>query len=142
MTHFDSDVASVKPNLVIWETGVTDAVRGTNIEEFRKALQKGLTKLKAVVPETMLMDIQYSRATSLVTSSTSYMTMLHGVAALNQTAVFPRNEIMRNWEETNTFNYNINGQSERRVLATRLYDCLGQAVANAIVRKSPVRSDK
>jgi acyl-CoA thioesterase I len=45
--RLDRDVLLLKPTLIIWETGATEAVRGTDIEEFRETMQAGIDKLRA-----------------------------------------------------------------------------------------------
>ncbi len=45
--RLDRDVLLLKPTLIIWETGTTEAVRGTDVEEFRETMQAGIDKLRA-----------------------------------------------------------------------------------------------
>ena len=41
-SRMDREVIAWKPTLVIWETGTTDAVRGTELDEFRQTIQAGI----------------------------------------------------------------------------------------------------
>jgi hypothetical protein len=46
-THLDREVIPLKPTLVIRKTGTTDAVQGTDLDEFRQAVQAGIDRLRA-----------------------------------------------------------------------------------------------
>src|SRR5262249_44777284 len=61
--RLDRDVLPLKPMLVIWETGTTDAVRGTDLDEFRQTIQAGIDRLRAAGAEVVFMDMQFSRHT-------------------------------------------------------------------------------
>lgn len=137
VARFDSDVLAHKPNLVIWETGIADAVRATDLDEFREDLQSGIDKLKAHIPEVMLMDMQYSRHSDLIVYFNRYLTILRGTADINDIGMFPRNEIMRGWSEAGIFDFDVKGQDARRRLAVNLYDCIGKGVVEFLVRRDP-----
>lgn len=137
VARFETDVLAHKPNLVIWETGIADAVRGTDLDEFREDLQSGIDRLKAQVPEVMLMDMQFSRRSSLVSHFSLYLALMRGAADINDVALFPRHEIMRGWSEDGIFDFDVKGQDERRLLAVRLYDCIGKGVADFLMRRDP-----
>jgi len=138
VARFETDVLAHKPNLVIWETGIVDAVRGTDLDEFREDLQTGIDQLKAQVPEMMLMDMQFSRRSNLISHFSLYLVLMRGAADVNDVALFPRHEIMRGWSESRIFDFDVKGQDEMRVLAVRLYDCIGKGVADFVTRRDPV----
>ncbi len=137
VARFETDVLAHKPNLVIWETGITDAVRGTDLDEFREDLQAGIDRLKAQVPEVMLMDMQFSRRSTLVSHFSLYLVLMRGAADINDVALFPRHEVMRGWSEAGIFDFDVKGQDERRILAVGLYDCIGKGVADFLTRRDP-----
>ncbi|MBI2978813.1 MAG: hypothetical protein HYY38_08350 [Rhodospirillales bacterium] len=137
VARFEMDVLAHKPNLVIWETGIVDAMRGTDLDEFREDLQSGIDRLKAQVPEVMLMDMQFSRRSILISHFSLYLVLMRGAADINDVALFPRHEIMRGWSEAGIVDYNVHGQDELRLLAVRLYDCIGKGVADFLTRRDP-----
>jgi hypothetical protein len=134
VARFDKDVLALKPDLVIWETATNDAVNATDVDAFRETLQAGVERLRAAVPEVMLMNPQFSRLSEFVVNFNRYTTILRGVADLNELPLFPRHEIMRYWAESGVFNYRASGREQRRELAIQLYTCIGTAVADMIVR--------
>src|SRR5215470_2689723 len=52
----ERDAIALKPTLVIWETGTTDAVHDTDLDEFRQTIQDGITRLRTSGVEVVLMD--------------------------------------------------------------------------------------
>lgn len=135
--RFDRDVIAHKPVLVIWETGTNDAVRATDTDEFLEALQGGIAKLGAAVPEVMLMNPQFSRRSDAIVNFSRYTTILRGVADIAEVPLFPRHELMRHWADQKIFDYGVMGKEQRRELAIRVYACIGRAVADMIARPLP-----
>src|SRR5436309_12471383 len=97
--RFATDVIPEDPILVIWETGISDAVRGIEVDDFTSALQAGIDEVKNRSIDIMLVDMQFSRSTATVIDFERYLTAVHGVADLDGVYVFPRYEMMRRSEE-------------------------------------------
>lgn len=132
VARFPTDVFAEDPVLVIWEVGINDAVRGTEIDDFATALQTGIDELKNRGIDVMLVDMQFSRSTATVIDFERYLTTLHRIGQMNQVYVFPRFEMMRYWSEQNMFNFDEVSTDERAKLAARVYECLGRKLAHAI----------
>jgi len=124
----------VKPTLVIWETGTTDAVQGTDLDEFRQAVQAGIDRLRASGVEVVLMDAQFSRQTHAVINFDRYETVLREVTDANEVPLFRRHDIMRHWAENGLFDFITVDHDKLPLVASRLYDCIGRAVADFITR--------
>jgi hypothetical protein len=133
--RFDKDVLPLKPDLVIWETGTTDAVRGVDAAEFRGDLEQGIAKLRQSRAEIALMDMQYSRMTGAMINFNRYVVTMRGVADVNDIPLFPRHKIMRGWAESGMFEATERNSDARRALADKLYRCLGAAVARFVARQ-------
>ena len=103
--RFPTDVLAEDPVLVVWETGITDAVRGIEIDEFAAALQTGIDELKNRAIDIVLVDMQFSRSTATVIDFEQYLNAIHRVGELNDVYVFPRFAMMRYWSEQNVFNF-------------------------------------
>jgi len=130
--RFPTDVLAEDPVLVVWEVGITDAVRGTGIEEFAATLQAGIDELNNHSIDVVLIDMQFSRSTNTVIDFERYLNALHRVADLNDVYVFPRYEAMLYWSEQHVFNFDDVSTEERARLAGRVYDCIGRQLAHAI----------
>jgi acyl-CoA thioesterase I len=135
--RFATDVFAEDPVLVIWEVGVNDAVRGTDIDEFAQTLQDGLEELKNRAIDTILVDMQFSRSSSSLINFDGYLKALHRAGDLADVYVFPRFEMMRYWSEQNVFNFDDVAAEDRAKLAARVYDCLGRKMAEIIQHAVP-----
>jgi hypothetical protein len=95
VARFGQDVRLEQPDLVIWQLGVNDVVRGADIEGSRQDVEAGMAKLGAVGAPVILMDMQV--APRVVQSPTlGPMRALIRAAALKHDAVlWSRFELMR-----------------------------------------------
>lgn len=132
LERFATDVMAEDPVLVIWETGIADAVRGIEVEDFAAALQNGVEEIKNRAIDIILVDMQFSRSTAAVIDFERYLTTVRRVGELNGIYVFPRFEMMRYWSEQNMFNFDEVAPEERARLAAKVYDCIGRKLAKAI----------
>jgi len=130
--RFPTDVIAEDPVLVVWEAGISDAVRGIEIEDFAPALQAGIDEVKNRAIDIVLVDMQFSRRTSTVINFEQYLKALHRIGDLNEVYVFPRFEMMRYWSEQNVFDFDEVTEAERGRLAAKVYDCIGRRLAQAI----------
>jgi acyl-CoA thioesterase-1 len=135
--RFSTDVIAEDPILVVWEAGISDAVRGIEIDDFAAALQAGIDEVKNRAIDILLVDMQFSRRTSTVINFEQYLKALHRIGDLNEVYVFPRFEMMRYWSEQSMFNFDDVAEEERARLAAKVYDCIGRRLAQAI--RSAVR---
>jgi acyl-CoA thioesterase-1 len=130
--RFPTDVIAEDPILVVWEAGISDAVRGIEIDDFAAALQAGIDEVKNRAIDILLVDMQFSRRTSTVINFEQYLNAVHRVGDLNEVYVFPRFEMMRYWSEQNMFNFDDVAEEERARLAAKVYECIGRELAQAI----------
>jgi hypothetical protein len=135
--RLDREVIPLKPTLVIWETGTTDAVQGTELDEFRQTMQDGIDRLRASGAEIVLMDMQFSRQTHAVINFDRYESVLREVTDANEVPLFRRYDIMRHWAENGLFDLITADHDKLQLVASRLYDCIGRAVADFITRDAP-----
>ena len=132
LERFPADVSDEKPVLVVWEAGISDAVRRVELDEFAAALQAGIDLAKNRAIDILLVDMQFSRRAVTVIDFERYLNTIHRVGELNDVYVFPRFAIMRYWSEQNMFNFDEVAEAERTRLAAKVYDCIGRKLADAI----------
>jgi lysophospholipase L1-like esterase len=135
--RLEREVLVLKPTLVIWETGTMEAVRGTNVDEFRKTLQGGISEIRAAKAEVMLMNMQFSRDTDAIIGFEPYLSAMNEIADANDVPLFRRHGIMRHWAENGALDLRVTDPEKRRQVAVKLYDCIGHAVADFITRGMP-----
>jgi hypothetical protein len=132
--RFAREVLPLRPTLLIWETGTVEAVRGMDVDEFRETMQAGIDELRSAGIEVVLMNAQFSRDTDAMIHFGPYLGALRELADVNQVAVFHRYGLMRYWAETGVLDLRTKNGEKGRRLATRLYDCLGRAMADLVTR--------
>jgi hypothetical protein len=132
--RFPSDVIAENPVLVVWEAGISDAVRGVEIDDLAAALQAGLDAAKNRAIDIIMVDMQFSRRTSAVIDFEQYLDTIHRIGDLNGVYVFPRFAMMRYWSEQNMFNVDEVAAEERARLAAKIYECIGRTLAQIIHR--------
>ena len=130
--RFPTDVIAEDPILVVWEAGISDAVRGIEIDDFAAALRAGIDEVKNRAIDILLVDMQFSRRTSALINFDQYLKALHRVGDLSEVYVFPRFEMMRYWSEQKLFNFDEVTDEERARLAAKVYECIGRKLAEAI----------
>ena len=136
-SRLDREVIAAKPTLVVWEAGTMDAVRGTELDEFRQTIQDGIDRLRASGAEAVLMDMQFARQTNAVINFDRYKSVLREVTDANEVPLFRRHDIMRHWTESDLFDLVAGDHARLRLVASRLYDCIGRAMADFITRGLP-----
>lgn len=130
--RFPRDVYALSPTLVIWETGTFDAARGVDVDVFAAALESGLADLKEHKLETMLINMQYSRGTASVINFGPYLEAMQHIADVDGVYLFRRFEMMKYWAEHGVFVFGEVPPERRTALATEVYQCLADRLADAI----------
>jgi hypothetical protein len=120
-----------KPNLVIWQTGTYDAMRGVGAESFQGTLESAVDKLHAGGSDIIFMNMQYSPRTEAVISVAPYADAIRWVALEHGVNVFDRQGIMRHWSELGTFD--LLTATKSLDTAAKVHDCFGTMLADLIV---------
>ncbi|MGO9787355.1 MAG: SGNH/GDSL hydrolase family protein [Stellaceae bacterium] len=132
VARFAEDVLPHDPNLVIWETGTVDAVRGIEVADFADAIQSGASLLRQHKAEIMLVDMQYNPRTSSIIDFSPYIETMRQIAELEEIYVFRRYDIMRYWSDQGSFDLVNVPKGKQAGLAEEIYRCLGERMADAI----------
>lgn len=141
---FEKLVAERKPDLVVWQTGTVDAIRATDPEEFRTALDDGISILQKAGIDVVLVNLQYSPRTDLVMAVTPYIDSMRVVAQKMDVPLFDRFAIMRDWHETGDFDLfaTPQGSDHGLTMAKRVHECLGQLMAKFVIESAHINPDE
>ena len=102
-----------------------------------KRCKTGVDELKNRAIDIVLVDMQFSRSATTVINFEAYLKALHRVGDLAEVYVFPRFAMMRYWSEQKVFNFDDVAAEDRAKLAARVYDCIGDKLAQVIRRAVP-----
>jgi lysophospholipase L1-like esterase len=123
----------VKPDLVIWQTGTVDAVRGLDPDVFAATLVAGFVKVSEAKADLVLMDMQFSRFGRAVMNYGPYREAMQAVAvAAPNGMLFRRYDLMRHWAETGQVDVERAPRAAWPRETDRLHACLGLALAKTI----------
>jgi len=120
-----------KPSLVIWQTGTTDAINGVAAEDFRTSLDDGVSALENAGANVILMNMQYSPRTDSMLDVSTLADVMRIVAQQHNALLFDRLGIMRNWNDSGTFD--LYTATKNYDMARRVHDCIGRALATQII---------
>jgi hypothetical protein len=120
-----------KPNLVIWQTGTFDALRGVDPEDFRASVAAGVETLHGAGSDVIIMNMQYSPRTELMIPLGVYADNMRWVAREFEVPLFDRLAIMRHWFDSGAID--LYGATKDTSVAKRVHDCVARALAAMIV---------
>lgn len=129
-----------KSTLVVWQTGIIDAIRSVDIDDFRDAVDQGVTALQNAGADVLLMNMQYSPRTETMISMKSYIDTMRLAAQQRDVPVFDRFTIMNRWNESGEFDLfsPVHGAS----LAKRVHSCLGRALSIFVINTARISPPK
>ena len=117
--------------MVIWQTGTVDAMRSVDPDDFRAAVDQGVTTLQKAGTDVILMNLQYSPRTELVISAPPYLDTIKVVAQQYDVPLFDRFAIMQQWSDFGDFDFF--SASPGLDLVKRVHDCLGRALSKFVI---------
>jgi lysophospholipase L1-like esterase len=127
---FGKILTDEKPNLVIWQSGTVDAIKGIDPEDFRLTLDEGVEELQAGGADVVLMNMQYSPRTESMIAVHAYADGMRLVSQQREVPLFDRFAIMRQWSELGVFDFFA--ATRRLETAARIHDCIAQLLADLI----------
>jgi lysophospholipase L1-like esterase len=127
----ERSVAQDRPALVIWQTGTADAIHGVEPEEFRSALDEGITFATAGLADVILMNMQYSPRTEMMISLASYLDAMRFVALQHEIDLFDRYDVMKYWSEIGTFDFSV--ETKKTDLAEKVHTCIGRLLTDFVL---------
>lgn len=129
-----------KPNLVVWQTGTYDAVRGTDLEAFRATVDGGVATIQAGGADVVLVNMQYSPRTESIVAVGAYADSMRWVAREREVPVFDRLAIMRHWYDAGQFD--LYAATKDIGMAKSVHDCIGGALASLIIDAARLESQE
>src|SRR5262245_58278084 len=120
-----------KRDLVIWQTGIIDAIRRIDQEEFKLSLDNGLERNQQARADVGSMNVQDRPQTEAMSALRPYSDTSRVVAQQRNGPLFDRLGMMRYWSDHGASDLYAAGKDD--VLAHRVHDCIGRAIAKLIV---------
>lgn len=136
--------APAKPDLIIWQVGTNDAVRGSDEGAFRRVLERGMQLAAAADVSLVLIDQQFFPSAREPVRYERYVAILAEVAKAHGVPVFSRFALMRAWNthDAGLLKTMLSGDSFH--MSDRGYACLAGSLSDAIegaVAQTPAASN-
>jgi acyl-CoA thioesterase-1 len=126
-------LAEFRPNLVVWQSGTVDAVRGLDPDGFGSTLSAGADAALRAGADVVLMDMQFSRFSRATVNYGPFRTAMDAVAAGTYAVVtFPRYELMRFWAASGQIDIERAPRQAWRTETDVLHACLARKLAELI----------
>ncbi len=127
-------VRTEKPAVVIWQTGTVDAIRRVDPEDFRSAIEQGVTAVLDADSDVILMNPQYSPRTESMIEVQPYADAMRFTAMQHEVPLFDRFAVMRQWGELGTFD--LLDPTKKTDVAERVHQCVAELLADLIVQSA------
>jgi lysophospholipase L1-like esterase len=134
----DDILAEEKPDLLVWQAGTVDAIRGVDPDRFRAILDESVNTVRAVGSDVVLMNMQYSPRTETLIAVNPFAENMRWVAHHRGVPLFDRLAIMRHWNDVGTFD--LSAGARDFALAQRVHDCIGRALAALVLDAARLNS--
>lgn len=132
LKRLERDVLSAKPHLVLWQTGVNDAIRGVDPKIFRKNVEDGLRLMKDQGIDVVLVDQQFYPGSSKVSAYDDYLKLLHEIGEQYSVPVFRRYQLMSYLVSSSQYKLQALLAPDKFHQNDVSYDCLGQVLGDAL----------
>lgn len=129
-----------QPQLVIWQAGTVDAMRGVEPEDFHTSLDQGLDAIGAASADAVMMNMQFSPRTETMLSVAPFADVMRWVSEQRNVLLFDRLAIMRYWSDEGTFD--LYAATTGYAIAKRVHECIGRALASQIIDTAHLDADK
>lgn len=126
------DVVSHKPQLVVWQTGVNDAVRGVPLDRFKAELRSGIAQMRGAGADVALIDQQFYPRFAKIKNGPHYLAAVREVAAEANVPVMQRFRIMQHLIQSAQFTTATLLAPDQFHLNDSSYECLGQLLAQSL----------
>ncbi len=128
-----TDLARQRYQLVLWQTGTVEAVRGTSPDELSDTLEQGAELVAAQGGNLVLIDPQFSRMLRANTDLPPYEQAMAAAAALPGANLFHRFDLMHDWADQGLLDLERTPPSDQAAAVSLLHECIGRALAHFVL---------
>ncbi|HTT47311.1 MAG TPA: GDSL-type esterase/lipase family protein [Pseudolabrys sp.] len=127
-------LAAAKPALMVWQTGTVDAMQSIDTDQFKAALDHGISVARRAGADVVLINAQYSPRTESMIALAAYAEIMRWVALQQEVPVFDRFSIMKLWADLGTFD--LYSATKKLDIAAQVHDCIGYLLADLVIESA------
>ena len=124
-------LAERHPDLVVWQTGTVEAMRGIDPDGYGRVLNAAVAALQNSGADVVLINQQFSPRTDFMFDGSPYTENMRWVSQTRDIPLFNRYEVMKYWGETGAFDLTAlknDGTYEK------IHGCIGRLIADLVMR--------
>ncbi|WP_430911739.1 SGNH/GDSL hydrolase family protein [Methylobacterium sp. sgz302541] len=134
LLRLDRDVLQAKPQLVIWQTGSNDALRGVTLEHFREATIATVRQMQDAEIDVVLMEPQWCPKFDATPGAYRFRDAVREIGDELGVPVIRRSELMRDWVANAKLTKKQLFAADGLHMADGGYALLARAAADEILR--------
>lgn len=132
LPRIKKDVIPRKPTLVIWQTGVNDALRFVSVDKFRETVVTGIDLLQRAGIDVVLLDMQYFPKAEKVRDFPRFLVAMRQIAEQRRIPILQRFAIMKHLVTTAQYTPQQLLAEDQFHPNDLSYRCLGRMMADAL----------
>jgi len=132
LTRIRNKVIPSKPTLVIWQTGVNDAMRMVNLDSFRETVITGIDEMQRAGIDVVLLDMQYFPKAEKVRDFPRFLVAMRQIAEQRRIPILQRYAIMKHLVTSAQYTPQQLLAADQFHPNDLSYGCLGHIMAEAL----------
>jgi acyl-CoA thioesterase I len=132
LNRFDSAVVAAKPDLVLWQLGTNSVIRDHKLADHGALILAGLTKIRAIGADIVLIDPQYAPKVIAKPEAESMVALISTLAKQENVDLFRRFDVMRHWRDVDHLGFESFVSADGLHMNDWSYACMAQGLGNAI----------
>ena len=132
LARFEGDVLPYHPQLVIWQTGTNQALRTGDIGGYIDTVREGISRLKAIGADVVLMDPQFAPRVLARPTHPFIVDSISAMAREMNVAVFRRFVVMRHLISSGQYKIEDIISSDGLHMNDVSYSCIAGLLADSI----------
>lgn len=130
--RLEAALAEDKPDLVIWQVGTNDAVKGIDEGAFRALVERGVEASENAGVDMMFLDQQYFPTIKDPARYERFVAALNTIGDEHRISVFSRYALMKQWNAQSHDELRAMLSADGFHMGDRGYDCLADLVSDEI----------
>jgi acyl-CoA thioesterase I len=132
LARLETDVIAEKPDLVLWQVGSNSVLRDRAVLPHATLLHEGLSRLKAIGTDIVLIDPQYAPKILAKPNHEGMVSLIATAAKAEHVCLFHRFELMRQWYEADKLPFESFVSADGLHMNDWSYACVAKWLAAAI----------
>ncbi len=141
LARLDRDVIRPAPDLVIWQTGSNDPLRGVSLAHFREATQAAVARIREAGIDVVLMEPQWCPALDATPGADRFRDAVREIGDELGVPVIRRADLMQDWIREGKLTRKQLFAADGLHMADGGYALLAEAAAAEVVRGADAAED-